>query len=115
MYLEREKGAKLSTLNDYRLMVAEPPRRLDHASGATKRRVLRYGTPGHHLDTCRPLPDRAVPSQHGLNHRRATHLGRAWTRTIWRCWQTRTPYYPARQSGPITLLVPQRSGFIPGK
>ena len=36
----------------------------------------------------------------GHNHRRALRtLGRAWSRIIWRCWQDRTPYDPARHRG----------------
>ena len=35
----------------------------------------------------------------GHSHRRALRtLGRAWSRIIWRCWQTRTPYDPARHT-----------------
>jgi transposase len=35
----------------------------------------------------------------GHNHRRALPtLGRAWSGIIWRCWQTRTPYDPARHT-----------------
>jgi hypothetical protein len=33
----------------------------------------------------------------GHDHPRATRtLGRAWCRVVWRCWQDRTPYDPAR-------------------
>jgi transposase len=46
----------------------------------------------------------------GHNHRRALRtLGRAWSRIIWRCWQTRTPYDPARHTGlqqHITITIP---------
>ena len=46
----------------------------------------------------------------GHNHRRALRtLGRAWSRIIWRFWQTRTPYEPARHTGlqqHITVTIP---------
>ena len=46
----------------------------------------------------------------GHNHRRALRtLGRAWSRIIWRCWQTHTPYDPARHTGlqqHITVTIP---------
>jgi transposase len=46
----------------------------------------------------------------GHSHRRALRtLGRAWSRIIWRCWQTRTPYDPARHTGlqhHITVTIP---------
>jgi transposase len=46
----------------------------------------------------------------GHNHRRALRtLGRAWARIIWACWQTRTPYDPARHTGlqqHLTVTIP---------
>jgi transposase len=52
--------------------------------------------------------------QRGHNHRRALRtLGRAWSRIIWRCWSTRTPYDPARHTGlqqHITVTIPTTSG-----
>jgi len=51
------------------------------------------------------------------NHRRALRtLGRAWSRIIWRCWTTRTPYDPTRHTGlqqQITVTIPDRSGSRP--
>jgi transposase len=55
--------------------------------------------------------------QRGHNHRRALRtLGRAWTQIIWRCWQTRTPYDPARHTGlqhHIAVTIPTPSGPRP--
>ena len=46
----------------------------------------------------------------GHNHRRALcTLGRAWSRSIWRCWQTHTPYDPAGHTGlqqHLTITTP---------
>ena len=48
----------------------------------------------------------------GHSHRRALRtLGRCWSRIIWRCWQSRTPYDPARHTGlqqHITVTSPTR-------
>jgi transposase len=53
----------------------------------------------------------------GHGHQRALRtLGRAWSRIIWRCWQTRTPYDPARHTGlqqHITVTIPTPSGPRP--
>jgi transposase len=53
----------------------------------------------------------------GHNHQRALRtLGRAWSRIIWRCWQTHTPYDPARHTGlqqHITVTIPTPSGPRP--
>ena len=53
----------------------------------------------------------------GHNHRRALRtLGRAWSRIIWRCWQTRTPYDPEPHTGlqqHITVTIPTPSGPRP--
>jgi transposase len=55
--------------------------------------------------------------QRGHNHRRALRsVGRAWSRILWRCWQTRTPYDPARHTGlqrHITVTIPSQSGPRP--
>ena len=49
--------------------------------------------------------------------RRALHtVGRAWSRIIWRCWQSRTPYDPQRHTGlqqHITVTIPDPSGPRP--
>jgi Transposase IS116/IS110/IS902 family len=71
--------------------------------------------------TCRWNPwaaDRyANARQRGHNHRRALRtLGRAWARIIWRCWQTHTPYDPARYTGlqqHILVTIPTTSGPRP--
>jgi transposase len=53
----------------------------------------------------------------GHNHRRALRtLGRAWSRIIWRCWRTRTPYDPAQHTAlkqHITVTIPSPSGPRP--
>jgi transposase len=55
--------------------------------------------------------------QRGHNHRRALRtLGRAWSRIIWRCWQTRTPYDPQRHTGlqqHIAVTIPDPSSPRP--
>jgi transposase len=51
----------------------------------------------------------------GHDHQRATRtLGRAWCRVVWSCWQTRTPYDPARHRAlqrQITVTIPSPSGL----
>jgi transposase len=53
----------------------------------------------------------------GHGHRRALRtLGRAWSRIIWRCWQTHTPYDPKRHTGlqqHVTVTIPTPSGPRP--
>jgi transposase len=53
----------------------------------------------------------------GHDHPRAIRtLGRAWCRVLWRCWQDRTPYDPARHGGlqrHITVTIPTPSGRCP--
>jgi transposase len=42
----------------------------------------------------------------GCDHPHAIRiLGRAWTRVLWRCWQDRAPYDPARHNALNKLLV----------
>jgi transposase len=42
----------------------------------------------------------------GCEHPHAIRiLGRAWTRVLWRCWQDRTPYDPARHAALTRLLA----------
>jgi transposase len=59
----------------------------------------------------------AAARARGHNHRRALRtLGRAWSRIIWRCWTTRTPYDPARHTGlqqHLLVRVPGPSGPRP--
>ena len=62
--------------------------------------------------------DRYVQARaRGHNHPRAVRtLGRAWSRIIWRCWMTRTPYDPQRHTGlqqHITVTIPTPSGPRP--
>jgi transposase len=49
----------------------------------------------------------------GHDHQRAIRtLGRAWCRVVWRCWQDRVPYDPARHRGlqqHITVTIPTAS------
>ncbi len=53
----------------------------------------------------------------GHDHPRALRtLGRAWCRIIWRCWQDRVPYDPARHRAlqrHITVTIPTPSGPRP--
>jgi hypothetical protein len=53
----------------------------------------------------------------GHDHPRALRtVGRAWCRVVWRCWQDRTPYDPARHRGlqqHITVTIPTPSGPLP--
>ncbi|MGO9794367.1 MAG: transposase [Solirubrobacteraceae bacterium] len=52
----------------------------------------------------------------GHDHPRAIRtLGRAWCRIVWRCWQDRTPYDPARHRAlqqHITVTIPTPSGPV---
>ena len=52
----------------------------------------------------------------GHDHPRALRtLGRAWCRVVWQCWQTRTPYDPARHRAlqqHITVTIPTSSGPV---
>ncbi|MGA8336348.1 MAG: hypothetical protein WB761_16520, partial [Solirubrobacteraceae bacterium] len=53
----------------------------------------------------------------GHDHPRALRtLGRAWCRIVWRCWQDRTPYDPAKHRAlqqHCTVTVPTSSGPVP--
>jgi transposase len=68
--------------------------------------------------TCRWNPwaaDRYAQARaRGHNHPRALRtLGRAWSRIIWKCWQTHTRYDPERHTGlqhHITVTIPTASG-----
>jgi transposase len=59
----------------------------------------------------------AAARARGHEHPRALRtLGRAWTRIVWRCWQDRTPYNPARHRGlqqHIAVSIPTPSGPRP--
>ena len=53
----------------------------------------------------------------GHDHPRALRtLGRAWCRIVWRCWQDRTPYDPARHRAlqrHVNVTIPTSSGPVP--
>ena len=53
----------------------------------------------------------------GHDHPRATRtLGRAWCRVVWRCWQDRVPYDPARHRAlqqHVQVTIPASSGPRP--
>jgi transposase len=55
--------------------------------------------------------------QRGHDHPRALRtVGRAWSRIVWRCWQDRVPYDPARHRAlqrHITVTIPTPSGPVP--
>ena len=55
----------------------------------------------------------AAARARGHDHPRAIRtLGRAWCRVLWRCWQDRTPYDPARHRGlqdHCAVVIPDRS------
>ena len=59
----------------------------------------------------------AQARQHGHEHPRAVRtVGRAWCRVVWRCWQDRTPYDPARHRAlqrHVTVTIPTPSGPVP--
>ena len=59
----------------------------------------------------------AAARARGHDHPRALRtLGRAWCRIVWRCWQDRTPYDPARHRAMqrhVTVTIPTTSGPMP--
>jgi transposase len=59
----------------------------------------------------------AAARTRGHDHPRAMRtLGRAWCRIVWRCWQDRVPYDPARHRGlqqHVTVTIPTPSGPRP--
>jgi len=59
----------------------------------------------------------AAARQRGHDHPRALRtVGRAWSRIVWRCWQDRVPYDPARHRAlqrHITVTIPTPSGPVP--
>ena len=59
----------------------------------------------------------AAARARGHEHPRALRtLGRAWCRIVWRCWQDRTPYDPAKHRAlqqHCTVTVPTSSGSQP--
>jgi transposase len=71
-------------------------------------------TTRHHNPWAQDLYARA--RQRGHDHPRAIRsLGRAWCRILWRCWQDRVPYDPARHRAlqkHITVTIPTLSGPV---
>ena len=59
----------------------------------------------------------AAARARGHDHPRALRtLGRAWCRIVWRCWQDRVPYDPARHRAlqrHVTVTIPTSSGPVP--
>jgi len=52
----------------------------------------------------------------GHDHQRAIRtVGRAWCRVLWRCWQDRVPYDPARHRAlqqRLTVIIPTTAGPV---
>ncbi len=59
----------------------------------------------------------AAAHARGHDHPRAIRtLGRGWCRIVWRCWQDRRPYDPARHRAlqrHLTVTIPTSSGPVP--
>jgi len=59
----------------------------------------------------------AAAQARGHDHPRAIRtLGRGWCRIVWRCWQDRMPYDPARHRAlqrHVTVTIPTSSGPVP--
>ncbi|MBV9562550.1 MAG: transposase [Bradyrhizobium sp.] len=59
----------------------------------------------------------ATARARGHEHPRALRtVGRAWCRIVWRCWQDRTPYDPARHRAlqqHVLVTIPGASGPVP--
>ena len=59
----------------------------------------------------------AAARARGHDHPRAIRtLGRGWCRIVWRCWQDRVPYDPARHRAlqrHVTITIPSLSGPVP--
>ena len=72
-------------------------------------------TTRHHNPWAQDLYAQALARGH--DHPRALRtVGRAWSRIVWRCWQDRVPYDPARHRAlqrHITVTIPTESGFVP--
>jgi hypothetical protein len=63
-----------------------------------------------------PLDSPALQALVRAHQRALRTLGRAWSRIICHCWQTHTPYDPARHTGlqqHITVAIPTPSGPRP--
>jgi len=71
-------------------------------------------TTRHHNPWAQDLYASAIKRRH--DHPRAIRtLGRAWCRIVWRCWQDRVPYDPARHRAfqqHITVIIPTPAGSL---
>jgi transposase len=69
----------------------------------------------HHNPWAQDLYAQALARGH--DHPRALRtVGRAWSRIVWRCWQDRVPYDPARHRAlqrHIAVTIPTSSGPVP--
>ncbi|MGO9904400.1 MAG: IS110 family transposase [Solirubrobacteraceae bacterium] len=69
----------------------------------------------HHNPWAQDLYAQALARGH--DHPRALRtVGRAWSRIVWRCWQDRVPYDPARHRAlqrHVTVTIPTASGPVP--
>jgi transposase len=69
----------------------------------------------HHNPWAQDLYAQAIARGH--DHPRALRtVGRAWSRIVWRCWQDRVPYDPARHRAlqrHVTVTIPTASGPVP--
>jgi len=72
-------------------------------------------TSRHHNPWAHDLYAAAIARGH--DHPRAIRtLGRGWCRIVWRCWQDRMPYDPARHRAMqrhVTVTIPTSSGPVP--
>jgi len=72
-------------------------------------------TSRHHNPWAQDLYAAAIGRGH--DHPRAIRtLGRGWCRIVWRCWQDRAPYDPARHRAlqrHVTVTIPTSSGPVP--
>ena len=72
-------------------------------------------TSRHHNPWAQDLYAQALARGH--DHPRALRtVGRAWSRIVWRCWQDRVPYDPARHRAlqrHVTVTIPTASGPVP--
>ena len=70
-------------------------------NGATRWRPSRTSWPGD--ETHRPLTAPPAPEPGAtITAAHYAHSGRPWSRVLWRCWQTRTPYDPRTPHRPAT-------------
>jgi transposase len=87
--------------------------------GCNKRLRTSFGTLADSTRKWHPLAadHYANARARGHDHPRAIRtVGRAWCRVVWRCWQDRTPYDPARHralQAHCTVTIPNPSGPRP--